>query len=77
MKEFNAGSIESQIEILTKKINRLKNHFIFHKKDHHSKRGFLKFVSNRKKKLDYLKKKDFYQYISILKNLKIGKYKNN
>ncbi|KIE63808.1 30S ribosomal protein S15 [Candidatus Riesia pediculischaeffi] len=73
MKRTNTGSEEFQINTLTEKINRLVGHFSFNKKDFHSKRGFLKMVSQRKKKLEYLKRKDFNKYLSIVDDLKIRK----
>ena len=54
----DTGSPEVQIAILTENINNLTNHFRSHKKDHHSRRGLLKMVGQRRKLLVYLKNKD-------------------
>ena len=55
----DTGSPEVQIAILTARITELTEHFKVHKKDHHSRRGLLKLVGQRRRLLDYLKKKDF------------------
>ncbi len=67
----NIGCCESQIILLTFRINKLQNHFIIYKKDFHSKRGFLKLVFKRRKLLNYLKNYNFNKYKKILKILKI------
>ena len=56
--EGDTGSPEVQIAILTARINGLNEHFAVHKKDHHSRRGLLKMVGQRRGLLNYLKKKD-------------------
>lgn len=65
----DTGSPEVQIAILTERINHLTEHFKIHKKDHHSRRGLLKMVGQRRNLLGYLKKKDLERYRSLIKNL--------
>ncbi len=67
----DTGSPEVQIAILTERINYLTEHFKVHKKDHHSRRGLLKIVGQRRRMLDYLKKKDIERYRSIIGKLGI------
>ena len=67
--EGDTGSPEVQIAILTERINHLTEHFKIHTKDHHSRRGLLKLVGQRRRLLAYLKKKDLERYRSIIKNL--------
>ena len=69
----DTGSTEVQIALLTERIRYLTDHFKFHKKDVHSRRGLLKVVNQRRKMLDYLKKKDADKYKQILKELNIRK----
>ena len=69
----DTGSPEVQVAILTKRINDLTGHFKDHAKDHHSRRGLLKLVSRRRKLLDYLKKKTFDDYKSLIEKLGIRK----
>jgi small subunit ribosomal protein S15 len=69
--EKDTGSSEVQIALLTERINHLTEHFKFHKKDFHSRRGLLKLVGHRRRLLDYLKKKDLEKYRSIIKSLGI------
>lgn len=71
--EKDTGSTEVQIALLTERITYLTKHFKMHKKDHHSRRGLLKIVNQRRKLLDYLKQKDAEQYKSILKELNLRK----
>ncbi len=71
--ENDTGSPEVQIALLTERINYLTEHFKVHKKDHHSRRGLLKLVSQRRKLLDYLKRKDFKRYRDILNKLGLRK----
>ena len=54
----DTGSTDVQVALLTAQINHLQGHFAEHKKDHHSRRGLLRMVSQRRKLLDYLKRKD-------------------
>lgn len=65
----DSGSTEVQIALLTAKINHLQGHFSKHNKDHHSRRGLLRMVSQRRKLLDYLKRKDMVRYTSLIKRL--------
>lgn len=67
--ENDTGSPEVQIAILTERINYLNEHLKKNKKDHHSRRGLLKMVGQRRSLLEYLKKKDFERYRSILTRL--------
>ena len=69
--EGDTGSPEVQIAILTYKINYLTEHLKVHKKDHHSRRGLLKMVGQRRSLLNYLKKKDIDRYRTIIKELGI------
>ena len=65
----DTGSPEVQIALLTERINLLTEHFKIHKKDHHSRRGLLKMVGQRRRLLDYLRKKDIERYRSLIKSL--------
>lgn len=65
----DTGSPEVQIAILTENINNLTTHFRSHKKDHHSRRGLLKMVGQRRKLLAYLKNKDVRRYSSLIEKL--------
>lgn len=67
--EGDTGSPEVQVALLTERINYLTDHFRTHKKDHHSRRGLLKIVGQRRRLLDYLKKKDVERYRSLIKRL--------
>lgn len=69
VKEGDTGSPEVQIALLTHNINKLQGHFADHKKDHHSRRGLLRMVSQRRKLLDYLKRKDSDRYLALIKRL--------
>jgi small subunit ribosomal protein S15 len=69
----DTGSPEVQIALCTYRINDLTEHFKIHKKDHHSRRGLLKIVGQRRRLLDYLKDKDFNRYKGIIKTLGIRK----
>ncbi len=69
----DTGSPEVQIALITERINYLTEHFKIHKKDFHSRRGLLKLVSQRKKLLEYLKKKDFNRYRDIVNKLGLRK----
>ena len=71
--EYDTGSPEIQIAILTTRINQLTEHLKKHKKDHHSKRGLLKMVGHRKSMLDYLMKKEINRYRSIVAKLGLRK----
>jgi small subunit ribosomal protein S15 len=69
----DTGSPEVQIALLTARINGLTDHFKAHVKDHHSRRGLLKLVSQRRKMLDYLKRKDNGKYHQLLEQLGLRK----
>ena len=71
--EKNTGSTEVQVAILTKKINSLTEHFKTNKKDHHSKRGLLGMINNRRKLLKYLKNKNEQKYTDLIKKLGLRK----
>ena len=72
-KDNDTGSTEVQVALLTKKINELSEHFKIHKKDHHSKRGLLGMINNRRKLLKYLKGKNEKDYKSLIKKLGLRK----
>ncbi|HRF63266.1 MAG TPA: 30S ribosomal protein S15 [Candidatus Competibacter sp.] len=65
----DTGSPEVQVALLTNRINGLQSHFSDHKKDHHSRRGLLKMVNQRRKLLDYLKSKDLQRYQNLISRL--------
>ena len=69
--DSDTGSPEVQIAILTERITYLTEHFKVHKKDHHSRRGLLKIVGQRRRLLDYVKKKDDARYRTIIEKLGI------
>ena len=69
----DTGSPEVQVAILTRRINDLTEHLKIHKKDHHSRRGLLKMVGQRRGLLDYLKKKDIGRYRAIIAKLGLRK----
>lgn len=69
--EKDSGTTEVQIAILSERINYLTEHFKTHTKDHHSRRGLLKIVGQRRRLLDYLAKKDITRYREIIKQLGI------
>ena len=69
----DTGSPEVQVAILSKRISYLTEHFKIHKKDHHSRRGLLKMVGQRRRLLDYLKKCDFNRYKELIDRLGIRK----
>ena len=71
--EGDTGSPEVQIAILSERINYLTEHFKAHAKDHHSRRGLLKLVGQRRRLLDYLKRKDTERYADLIKRLGIRK----
>lgn len=71
--EQDTGSIEVQIAILTEEINTLTEHFKVHKQDHHSKRGLLMKVGQRRSLLNYLLKEDVQRYRTLIKELKLRK----
>jgi small subunit ribosomal protein S15 len=72
-KEGDTGSPEVQIAILSERIRYLTEHFKVHAKDHHSRRGLLKLVGQRRRLLNYLKRKDIERYRAVIKELGIRK----
>lgn len=71
--ESDTGSPEVQVALLSDRINYLHEHFKTHGKDHHSRRGLLKLVQQRRRLLDYLKRKDLDRYADIIHKLGIRK----
>ncbi|GAB4059367.1 30S ribosomal protein S15 [Uliginosibacterium sediminicola] len=69
----DTGSPEVQVALLTARINGLTDHFKANTKDHHSRRGLLKMVSQRRKLLDYLKGKQYDRYRSLIERLGLRK----
>ena len=67
--EGDTGSPEVQVALLTANINKLQEHFGGHKKDHHSRRGLIRMVNQRRKLLDYLKGKDTERYSQLIAKL--------
>ncbi len=65
----DTGSPEVQVAILSERIKNLTDHFKDHLKDHHSRRGLLKMVSQRRRLLDYLKRKDVQRYEKLIDRL--------
>ena len=71
--ETDTGSPEVQIALLTERINHLTEHLKIHKKDHHSRRGLLKMVGQRKGLLGYMKDKDIIKYRELIATLGLRK----
>jgi small subunit ribosomal protein S15 len=71
--DTDTGSPEVQIALLSERIGYLTEHFKTHEKDHHSRRGLLKLVQQRRRLLDYLKRKDSDRYTEIIHKLGIRK----
>ena len=69
----DTGSPEVQVALLSERISYLTDHFKTLKQDHHSRRGLLKLVGQRRRLLDYLKKKDFERYRTLIKSLGLRK----
>jgi small subunit ribosomal protein S15 len=69
--EGDTGSPEVQVALLTANINKLQGHFAKFKKDHHSRRGLIRMVNQRRKLLDYLKGKDIERYRKLIKKLEL------
>jgi small subunit ribosomal protein S15 len=69
----DTGSPEVQVALLSERINYLTEHFKTHAKDHHSRRGLLKLVGQRRRLLDYLKRKDTDRYADLIRRLGIRK----
>ena len=71
--ENDTGSPEVQVALLTGRIQYLTDHFKAHKADHHSRRGLLRMVSQRRKLLDYLRKSDVDRYRQVIERLGLRK----
>ena len=71
--DVDTGSPEVQVALLTQRINELTEHFKTHVKDNHSRRGLLKLVSQRRRLLDYLRRKDVERYRQLISRLGIRK----
>ncbi len=71
--ESDTGSPEVQVALLTHRITELTEHFKAHAKDHHSRRGLLKLVSQRRRLLDYVKKQNLERYRALIERLGIRK----
>ncbi len=69
LSEGDTGSPEVQVALLTARIQELQSHFAEHKKDHHSRRGLLKLVNQRRSLLDYVKQKDVQRYRDLIERL--------
>jgi small subunit ribosomal protein S15 len=72
-KKGDTGSAQVQVALLTERINTLTSHFDKHVKDHHSRRGLLMLVSNRRSLLNYLKKTDISEYEKLIGELGLRK----
>jgi len=71
--ESDTGSPEVQVALLSERIRELTEHFKAHQKDYHSRRGLLKMVGQRRRLLDYLKKRNFNRYKELIERLGIRK----
>jgi small subunit ribosomal protein S15 len=71
--DVDTGSPEVQVALLSERISYLTEHFKTHVKDHHSRRGLLKLVGQRRRLLDYLKRKDADRYAELIRKLGIRK----
>jgi small subunit ribosomal protein S15 len=71
--DTDTGSPEVQIALLSQRIEHLTGHFKTHKKDHHSRRGLLKLVGQRRRLLDYLKQANFERYRTVVSSLSLRK----
>lgn len=69
--DFDSGKTEVQVALLSERIKYLTEHFKTHSKDHHSRRGLLKLVGQRRRLLDYLSQKDINRYRNLVKDLGI------
>ncbi len=69
----DTGSVDVQVALLTARIRHLTDHFKTHKKDHHSRRGLLRLVSQRKKLLAYIKNNDLTAYANLISKLGLRK----
>ena len=70
---LDTGSVDVQVALLTARIRHLTEHFKTHKKDHHSRRGLLRLVSQRKKLLAYIKNNDLTAYANLISRLGLRK----
>jgi small subunit ribosomal protein S15 len=68
-RDGDTGSPEVQVALLTERINELSEHFKLHKQDHHSRRGLLRIVSQRRRLLDYLKRNEVERYRNLISRL--------
>lgn len=71
--EGDTGSPEVQVAILTERINEINRHLLVHEKDHHSRRGLLKLVGQRRNLLSYLSDKDIERYRTLISRLSLRK----
>ena len=71
--ENDTGSIDVQVALLTARIRHLTEHFKTHNKDHHSRRGLLRLVSQRKKLLSYIKNNNITEYANLISRLSLRK----
>ena len=71
--ESDTGSAEVQVAILSERISYLTNHFKIHAKDHHSRRGLIMLVGQRRRLLNYLKNKDIERYRTLIERLGLRK----
>jgi len=71
LKDGDTGSTEVQVALLSHNINQLQDHFKDHKKDHHSRRGLIRMVNQRRKLLDYLAKTDRDRYLKLIERLSL------
>ncbi len=71
--DTDTGSADVQVALLTGRINELTEHFKTHTKDHHSRRGLLKLVGQRRRLLDYLKRRDAERYRQLIERLGLRK----
>jgi small subunit ribosomal protein S15 len=69
VEDGDTGSPEVQVALLTHNINGLQEHFRAHKQDHHSRRGLIRMVNQRRKLLDYLKRKNSNRYAELISRL--------
>jgi len=67
--ETDSGSTEVQVALLTERLSELSEHFKTHEKDHHSRRGLMRIVSQRRRLLDYLKRKNVDRYQKLIDEL--------
>ena len=72
-RETDTGSPEVQVALLTERVNYLTDHFKVHTDDHHSRRGLLKMVGQRRRLLEYLKRKDSARYKTVVDKLGLRK----